>query len=207
MLKHFAVGASALALTTVLALAQTASPPAGSTMGTAPATTGATSPRSTVPATDAARLSSDFQAIQGAAVSLAQAIGTAEGQANGRAISAEFEARDANEPAHYDVKVVHADGKLIEHEIDATTGRIISSENQPFERYFTRLKPADFQNARLSLREAIAMAEQRAGAGARALEAEVDRESSNVVYEIEIASAERSQELTIDGNGQVVERD
>jgi uncharacterized membrane protein YkoI len=84
---------------------------------------------------------------------------------------------------------------------------VIKTENQPIERFFTRLKPADFQNARMSLKDAIATAEQRAGAGARAVEAEVDRENNAVVYEIEVATAERSQEVKVDANGQVVSTD
>ncbi len=86
----------------------------------------------------------------------------------GRAISAEFERPDGNKPAHYEVKVVYTDGRLVEHDLDANTGQIIKSEN--------RLKPA----ARTSLRDAIALAEQRMGAGARAIEADVDREGSSI---------------------------
>ncbi|HEU4519030.1 MAG TPA: PepSY domain-containing protein [Microvirga sp.] len=198
-MKPFLLGGAVLALTTALAAAQTTPAPAPDATG---ATTTAPAPGGTGRAG-----SSDFQALQAVKVPLSQAIATVEQQGQGRAISAEFEAQDGNEPAHYEIKVVQNDGKLVEHEVDANTGQVIKTENQPIERFFTRLKPADFQSARMSLKDAIATAEQRAGAGARAVEAEVDRENNAVVYEIEVATAERSQEVKIDANGQVVSTD
>jgi uncharacterized membrane protein YkoI len=148
--------------------------------------------------------SSEYQAIQAVKVSLAEAVDTAERHGGqGRAISAEFEEQEGKEPAHYEIKVVYPDGKLVEHDIDANTGQVMKSENQPFERYFTRLKPADFQNAKTALKDAIAMAEQRVGSGARAIEAEVDRENNTIMYEIEVATADRTQEIKVDANGQV----
>ena len=198
-MKPVLIGSAVLAFTSALAVAQT--PPAPG----AGDTTGATT---TAPAAGTTRAgSSDFQALQAVKVPLAQAIATAEQQGQGRAISAEFEAKDGSEPAHFEIKVVQNDGKLVEHTVDAESGQVTRSENQPIERFFTRLKPADFQNARMSLKDAIATAEQRAGAGARAVEAEVDRENNTVVYEIEVATAERSQEVKVDANGQVVSTD
>ncbi|WP_052763828.1 PepSY domain-containing protein [Microvirga massiliensis] len=199
MLNHVILTGTALALTTALAMAQaTSAPPASG--ATTPAPAGSTVDQR------ANRGSSEFQAIQSVKVPLSQAIATAEQQGQGRAISAEFEEQDRNDPAHYEIKVVQSDGKLVEHKVDANSGTVIKSENQPFERYFTRLKPADFQNARTSLKDAITMAEQRI-AGGKAVEAEVGRENDAIVYEIEVATAERSQEIKIDANGQVVSRD
>jgi uncharacterized membrane protein YkoI len=199
MLKHVTLTSAILALTTGLATAQaTSAPPASG--ATTPAPAGSTADQR------ANRGSSEFQAIQAVKVPLSQAIATAEQQGQGRAISAEFEEQDRNDPAHYEIKVVQSDGKLVEHKIDANSGAVIKSENQPFERFFTRLKPADFQNARTSLKDAIATAEQGI-AGGKAVEAEVDRENDAIVYEIEVATAERSQEIKIDANGQVVSRD
>jgi uncharacterized membrane protein YkoI len=201
-MKPFLIGGAILAFTTALAAAQTAPAPAPAPADTTGATTTAPSAGTTPRAG-----SSDYQALQAVKVPLAQAIATTEQQGQGRAISAEFEAKDGNEPAHYEIKVVQNDGKLVEHVVDAETGQVTKSTNQPIERFFTRLKPADFQNARMSLKDAIATAEQRAGAGARAVEAEVDRENNAVVYEIEVATAERSQEVKVDANGQVVSTD
>ena len=198
MLKHIAPVSAALLLTTALALAQTTTPP-----GAGPAATGTTNASPPPGASAPAQGSSEFQAIQRMKVPLAQAIDTAESQGQGRAIGAEFE----DDGPHYEIKVVMGDGRLMEYHINADTGQVIKSENQPIERYFTRLSPADFQNARTSLKDAITIAEQRLGGGARAVEAEVEREGDTVVYEIEVINAERSQEIKIDGNGQVVSTD
>lgn len=126
-----------------------------------------------------------------------------QGQAQARAISAEFERAEGNSPARYEVKVVHADGRLVEHEVDAMNGRILKSENQPFERFFTRLKPADLASAPTSLRRAIELAEERAGPGSRAVDAEVEREGSTVAYEIEVATPDRMREVKVRADGQV----
>jgi uncharacterized membrane protein YkoI len=143
-------------------------------------------------------------AIHAVKIPLSQAIDTAEKQGGaGRAISAEFEEPEGNKPATYEIKVVYDDGRLVEHYVDANSGQVIRSENQPFERYFTRLKASDFQNARTSLKDAVTLAEQRGGAGAKAIEADVDREGASVVYEIEVVTADRSQEFKVDANGQV----
>ncbi len=137
--------------------------------------------------------------------SLAQAIATAEGKGEekgGRAIDADFEKADSKNPAHYAIKVVYPSGKLVEYGINADTGELYKTENQPIERYFTRLKPADFQNAKVSLKDAIALAEQKAPGG-KAYEAEVEREGNAVEYEIKVALTDREQEIKIGPDGVV----
>jgi uncharacterized membrane protein YkoI len=193
MRKSLTLSAAVLGLTSSLALAQA---PAPTAPAVAPSTGAAT--------TERPRGSSEFQAARAASVSLAQAIEIAESQAGGgRTISIEFEERDGNEPAHYDVKVVSADGKLVEHAVDAMSGKILKSENQPIERYFTRLKPADIQSAKTSLRDAVSLAERQAGIDARAVEAEVERDGDAVTYEIEVASANGSKEYKVTADGRV----
>ena len=195
-----AVTTTTLILGAGAALAQTA--PATSPPGTGGATESTATP-TTPNATGVARPSTS-QAIQSVKVPLSQAIDTAEKQGGaGRAISAEFEKSEGKEPAMYEIKVVYDDGRLVEHFIDANSGQLIKSENQPFERYFTRLKVSDFQNAKTTLKDAVTLAEQRGGAGAKAVEAEVDREGDSVVYEIEVVTADKSQEFKVDANGQV----
>lgn len=186
MTMRFSLAASLLALGTGLALAQ------------APATTGAT----TATGTDSSM--KEFQLAKMSKVGLAQALATAESQgAKGRAIDADFEKADGKTPAHWEIKVVYADGKLIEYEIDAETGALIKTENQPIERYFTRLKTSDFQNAKTSLKDALAIAEQKAGGG-KAYEAEVERDGNAVLYEIKVALADREQEIKVGQDGKVV---
>lgn len=187
--------AALLCSTTGIAAAQTAPP-------TQPAPTATTAPMG---ASRTSAPSDKYAAIQGAKVGIAQAIDVAQRTGgSGKAISAEFEARDGNDPAQYEIKVLYPDGKLVEHKIDATTAGVIKSENQPFERYFTRLKAADFQNAKASLTAAVKMAEKQVGNGAKAVDAEVEKDGSAVLYEIELVTASGKHEVKVDANGQVV---
>ncbi|EIM24456.1 PepSY domain-containing protein [Microvirga lotononidis] len=185
MLKLVLAG-SALALTTSLAFAQT--PPA---------------PAAGAPA-GVTRDSNKFQAARSAKVSLSQAVEAAEKQGQGRATEAEFEVKDGG--GQYEIKVLSNTGdKLTKFKLDANSGQVVETENQPFERYFTRLKPADFQSAKVSLKDAIAAAEQRVGG--KATDAEVEREGNAVQYEIDVATADKTQEIKVDANGQVVAKD
>ena len=143
---------------------------------------------------------SEYRAAQAAKITLAQAIETAESKGQGRAIEADFEVE--NNVGQYEIKVIGTDGKLVEHHIDANSGQVIKSENHPVEGFFTRLKPADLQNARTSLKQAVVAAEQKAGG--KAVEAEVEREASAVRYEITVANGDRTQTVKVDANGQVI---
>ena len=78
------------------------------------------------------------------------------------------------------------------------------TENQPIERYFTRLKPADFQKATTSLKDALKIAEQKAGGG-KAYEAEVEREGASVQYDIKVALPDREQKVKVGPDGKVVD--
>ena len=164
-------------------------------------TTTTDKPAASGTATAAGKDMKEWQAAPLAKTSLAQAISTAEGkEAGGRAIDADFELADGKNPAHYSIKVVYPDGKLVEHGINADTGELYKSENQPIERYFTRLKVADFNNAKTSLKDALAIAEQKAGGG-KAYEAEVEREGNAVEYEISVALPDGSKEIKVGPDG------
>lgn len=166
-----------------------------------------TPPATNPPAADppaAAGAASEFQLAKAAKTGLAQALATAESKdGQGRAIDADFEKAGSDMPARWEIKVVYPDGRLIEHFVDADTGMLIKSENQPFERYFTRLKVGDFQNAPTALKDALAIAEQKAGGG-KAYEAEVEREGGTVAYEISVALDDRSREVKIGADGTVI---
>lgn len=185
----------ALALTTALASAQTnAPPPARSSSGP----TEASSQHGT--RGHRAHDSQSLKALQAAKITLAQAIDAAEARTPGRAIEADFEVE--NNVGQYEIKMLGADGKLVEHHVDATSGQVTKSENHRIESFFTRLKPADVQNARTSLKQAIATAEQKAGG--RATKAEIEREASSLRYKITVANGDRTQEVNVDVNGQIV---
>lgn len=189
------VAIGAVALFTSAALAQTSPPPA------APSPGATARPESgTARGTNTRGHTSEYRAAQAAKVTLTQAIEAAESKGQGRAVEVDFEVE--NNIPQYEVKVLGADGKLVEHHVDANTGQVIKSENHPIEGFFKRLKPADMQNARTSLKQAVALAEQKAGG--RAVEAEVEHEANSVQYEITVANGDRTQKVKVDANGQIV---
>src|SRR3954452_11125888 len=179
---------------------------AARTDNTGARTTGSTGPvtgDTNRPTGRTSRSASDVQAMQNLKVSLSQAIDMAEKQGQGKAIDAAFN-RDGN-AGHYAVKVLSDNGnKLVEYKVDGTSGQVTGTDNQPLEKYFTRLKPADVANARTSLKQALATAEKQANG--RAIEAEVEREGSGVQYKVTVANGDRTQDVRVDGNGQVVSR-
>ena len=149
----------------------------------------------------------EWQAATTAKVSLPQALSTAEEKGEekgGRAIDADFENAVGKDPMRYEIKVVYPSGKLIEHYINADTGELYKTENQPIERYFTRLKPADFQNAKTALKDALAIAEQKVPGG-KAYEADVSKDGSVVQYEIKVASTDKEQTVKVGADGKVVD--
>ncbi len=195
MLTRLFLTSSVLALTASLAVAQT-SPP--SMPGSAPSSASNPGPADT-PAGSNSLAPADQRRGQAAQITLAQAIDTAEQQGQVKAISAEFEEDDGGQ---WEIKVIRSDGSLVEHTIDGRTGQIRRSETQRLESFFSRLKPADFQNARTSLKQATALAEQQGGG--RAVEAEIERENNTVQYEITVVNGDRSTELKISADGQIL---
>ncbi|WP_342111825.1 PepSY domain-containing protein [Methylobacterium sp. SI9] len=206
MLRRLALSISLMAFGPALALAQTAVP--GTTgPATGNATTNAPPPATGKPATKAASDMKEWQIAKVAKVSLPQALSTAEAQGEekgGRAIYADFEKADSKDPAHYSVKVVYPSGKLIEYGINADTGTLYKTENQPIERYFTFLKPANFNEAKTSLKDALAIAEQKADGG-KAYEASVSKDGKAVQYEIKVAGADKEQTIKVGPDGKVID--
>lgn len=186
MTKTFAATAGMFLLGTSLALAQTAT------------TTGTTGDMKDM---------KEWQVAKTVKVGLPQAISTAEMQGEekgGRAIDADFEKADSKDPVHYAVKVVYPSGKLVEYGINADTGAVYKTENQPIERYFTFLKPQNFNEAKTSLKDALTIAEQKAGGG-KAYEAEVSKDGKAVQYEIKVAGADKEQTVKVGPDGKVVD--
>ena len=138
----------------------------------------------------------DDKMAQAAKVSIVQAIEAAEAK-GGKATEAEFS--DDN-GGRWEVKVV-ADGgnKLTEYYVDPNSGQVTGQEEQTFEKYFTMLKPENFEKAQTQLRAAIAAAE--ALAKGKAVDAEVKRDSDAVKYEITVATADGSKDVKVDAMG------
>jgi uncharacterized membrane protein YkoI len=134
-------------------------------------------------------------ALANAKVSLNEAIHIAEQKGGGQAVSAEYSPKSGT-AGRYEIKVLSHDGKqLTEYDLDPNTGTVTKAENEPFEKMFTRLKPASIQNAPTSLTRAVNTAEARAGG--KATEAEVDRDGDQVKYTIKVAKADGSTEKVV----------
>ena len=149
----------------------------------------------------------EWQVAKIAKIGLPQAITTAEQQGDekgGRAIDADFEKADSKDPVHYAVKVVYPSGKLVEYGINADTGAVYKTENQPIERYFTFLTPKNFNEAKTTLKDALSIAETKAGGG-KAYEAEVSKDGKAVQYEIKVAGADKDQTVKVGPDGKVID--
>lgn len=59
--------------------------------------------------------------------------------------------------------MLSSEGKLIKYMLDANSGLLRGTENEIFERYFTRLKPQLLQAAPTRLMQAVTIAEQSVG--------------------------------------------
>jgi uncharacterized membrane protein YkoI len=148
-------------------------------------------------ASDSAR--HEAQSLSNARISLTEAIRLAEKQANGQAISAEYELKGGN-PAYYEIKVLSSDGqKLTRYEISPATGKVNDATDEKIAKLFTRLQPNAIQNAPTSLTRAISTAEARAGG--KAVDAEVDRDGDQVQYSVKVVKLDGdSEKLKINGS-------
>lgn len=138
----------------------------------------------------------DSKAAQSAKTGLVQAIEAAEAK-GGKATEVEFS--DDN-GGRWEVKIV-ADGgnKLTEYYVDPNSGQVTGQEEQTFEKYFTMLKPENFEKAQTQLKAAVAAAE--AFAKGKAVDAEVERDSDAVKYEITVATADGDKDVNVDAMG------
>lgn len=146
-------------------------------------------------AADAAR---EDAALTNAKVSLTSAIGIAEQQGSGQAVSADYMPKKGA-AGHYAIKVLSNDGtKLTEYRVSPATGKVTEASNEPFEKMFTRLKPASLENAPTSLKSAIKTAE--AQSGGKAVDADADRDGDQVRYTVKIAMSDGStQKIKVNG--------
>lgn len=134
---------------------------------------------------------------QAAQVSLARAVEIAETKGPGRTVRVGFKVDGST--MQYDVRVLAADGRLVEHHVDAKSGQVLRSENHPIEAFFTRLNPTDVVSARTTLRRAIAVAEEKAKG--KASEAEVNRGGNAVRYEVTLVADGRFRKVQVEEDG------
>jgi|SRR6185437_3177550 len=131
--------------------------------------------------------------LTNAKVSLNEAIGIAEQQGSGQAISADYKAAKKGSPGAYSVKVLSTDGKnLTAYHISSNTGKVKKASEEPFEKLFTRIKPTELQNAPTSLKTAIKTAESETGG--KVIDADTDRTGDSVRYTLKVAKADGTTE-------------
>jgi len=133
-----------------------------------------------------------------AKVSMNQAIQVAEEQGSGQAIDAEYSPK-GGAMGIYDVKVLSMDGKkLLDFNINPENGRVLKATRERVGKVFTRIKPADLQNAQTPLKGAIKTAESQTGG--KAVMANTDRHADSVQYTVKVTMADGSTQ-TIKVNG------
>ena len=133
-----------------------------------------------------------------AKVSMNQAITVAEEQGSGQAIDAEYIPKSGT-MGIYDVKVLSMDGKkLLDFNVNPENGRVLKATRERVEKVFTRIKPADLQNAPTPLKGAIKTAE--AQTGGKAVMADTDRHGDTVRYTVKVVMADGTTK-TIKVNG------
>jgi uncharacterized membrane protein YkoI len=133
-----------------------------------------------------------------AKVSLNEAITVAEEQGGGQAIDADYIPK-TGAMGMYDVKVLSMDGKkLLDFDINPDNGRVLKATREHVQKVFTRIKPADLQNAQTPLKGAIKAAE--AQTGGKAVMADTDRKGDSVRYTVKVAMADGTNQ-TIKVNG------
>lgn len=133
-----------------------------------------------------------------AKISLNQAITVAEEQGSGQAIDAHY-IPNSGAMGIYDVKVLSMDGKkLLDFNINPENGRVLKATRERVGKVFTRIKPADLQNAQTPLKGAIKAAE--AQTGGKAVTADTDRRGDTVRYTVKVVMADGKTD-TIKVNG------
>jgi uncharacterized membrane protein YkoI len=152
-----------------------------------------------VTASYAADPSREDAILSSAKVSMNQAITVAEEQGRGQAIDADYIPKSGTASGMYEVKVLSMDGKkLLDFNINPEDGRVLKATRSRVEKVFTRIKPADLQNAQTPLQGAIKAAE--AQTGGKVVMADTDRHGDTVRYTVKVAKADGTTE-TINVNG------
>ena len=140
----------------------------------------------------AANAAHEEEALTNAKVSLTQAVGIAEKQGSGQAVSADYKPKSSG-MGHYDIRVLSSDGsKLTSYHVSPSTGKITEASNEPFQKMFTHIKPTDLENAPTSLKSAITTAESQSGG--KAVSADTDRTGDTVRYTVKVAKTDGSTE-------------
>lgn len=139
----------------------------------------------------------EIDAVMTAPVSLAQAIATAEAESQGRTLEAGAEDEDGR--ILYEVETL-AGGKIHEFMIDPQSGAVIDKEVEAVE---------EGELVAGNVVEILtAMAAAEAASNGKAVEAELEMEDGQAVYEVEVASSDVLTTVLVDAmSGQVIALD
>jgi uncharacterized membrane protein YkoI len=139
----------------------------------------------------------DMRALGSAKLSLTDAIQAAEKEGNGRAVDADVETKQGG--ARYAVEVLSSDGKkLTEYKLNADTGKVEATRNEPIEKMVKRAKPEDLQNVKTSLTEAIRAAEQETSG--KVIGAQTEGSGANIRYDLKVAKPDgKTEKVKISG--------
>jgi uncharacterized membrane protein YkoI len=139
----------------------------------------------------------EIDAVMTAPVSLAQAIATAEAESQGRTLEAGAEDEDGR--VLYEVTTL-ADGKIHEFMIDPQSGAVLDREVEEAEE-------DDLVTGNVvEIIDAMAAAE--AASNGKAIEAELEMEDGQAVYEVEVVSNDVLTTVLVDAtSGQVIALD
>ena len=139
----------------------------------------------------------EIDVVMTAPVSLAQAIATAETESQGRTLEAGAEDEDGR--VLYEVTTL-ADGKIHEFLIDPQSGAVLDREVEEAEE--------DDLVAGNVVEIINAMAAAEAASNGKAIEAELEMEDGQAVYEVEVASGDVLTTVLVDAtSGQVIALD
>jgi uncharacterized membrane protein YkoI len=140
----------------------------------------------------------DAQAASDSKISLTEAIHTAEKAGGGKAVDAELEGSKGGQ-ARYDVEVLSSDGKkLTAYTLNAATGKVEKSDNEPLEKLVKHVQPDDLQATQTTLAAAIREAEQQTGG--KVIDAETGASGGALHYELKVALADgKTDKVKVDG--------
>ena len=139
-----------------------------------------------------------------AKVSLGQAVQLAEKADQGKTLDAEFDI----EKGHplWEIKTLGSAG-VKEYKVDATTGTILKIEDENIRgrltNFITGMNMKDLDAAKMTLPQAIAMAEK--SVNGKAVKVEVEHEHRGIQYDISVRGGDSTKKVKVDGaNGKVM---
>ncbi|WP_020187584.1 PepSY domain-containing protein [Methylopila sp. 73B] len=132
---------------------------------------------------------------------LPHAIGIAEREGRGKAISAVFTPFAAGGGA-LEVTVMRPDKTVVKYRVDANNGSVINVSEQTIESYVSSIDPAALAGLTFSMVQAVTATEGQADGGA-VVGAEVQTEGDGLAYEVSVVKDGETKAFTVTPDGKV----